>query len=329
VTTSLHNLSLDPPPRPIPPHLKEISSLASWTVSTHKPLCGTTALRHPSPHQFWQSDGPQPHTLNIHFFKLVSIAHLRFYVDSKYDESYTPTKMQFLAGTGHHDLQSVCEIELPPLIRGWTDVDLSVAGGPRAVKESEVELASDDDDEDDREEDYEMHDATSPRRKAARLAARKERRAWKRIGTGPTLRCFLVQLRILENNQNGKDTHLRGLQLFARDESYIFTRKKGISLPARAGTATATATATATSANDGRASDMWVDEVQAGLADDMTTGPITRSRAKRKARSSAVAVADEAATSESVGSPPEGSKTLRGHDLMRELEMRFGEPELR
>jgi anaphase-promoting complex subunit 10 len=33
----------------------------------------------------------------------------------------------------------------------------------------------------------------------------------------PVLRCMLVQVRICENHQNGKDTHLRGLQLFARD----------------------------------------------------------------------------------------------------------------
>lgn len=35
----------------------------------------------------------------------------------------------------------------------------------------------------------------------------------------PVLRAFLVQVRILENHQNGKDTHLRAVQLFARDES--------------------------------------------------------------------------------------------------------------
>ena len=51
--------------------LREISPLASWTVSTCKPGCGVAALRSPSTSQFWQSDGPQPHLLNIHFFKLV------------------------------------------------------------------------------------------------------------------------------------------------------------------------------------------------------------------------------------------------------------------
>ena len=34
----------------------------------------------------------------------------------------------------------------------------------------------------------------------------------------PVLRAHLIQIKILENHQNGKDTHLRGLQVFARDE---------------------------------------------------------------------------------------------------------------
>jgi len=35
---------------------------------------------------------------------------------------------------------------------------------------------------------------------------------------GKTLRAFLVQVRVVENHQNGKDTHVRGLKVFARDE---------------------------------------------------------------------------------------------------------------
>lgn len=35
---------------------------------------------------------------------------------------------------------------------------------------------------------------------------------------GKTLRCFLLQVRIMENHQNGKDTHVRGLKIFAKDE---------------------------------------------------------------------------------------------------------------
>ena len=87
--------------------LREISSLASWSVSTHKPSCGVDALRNLNPSQFWQSDGPQPHLLTIHFFKLVKIVKMRVYLDFLLDESYTPTKMQFWGGTGMYDLVSL------------------------------------------------------------------------------------------------------------------------------------------------------------------------------------------------------------------------------
>ncbi|MCJ1349369.1 anaphase promoting complex subunit doc1, partial [Peltigera leucophlebia] len=96
-------------PEPSLAHLREISALASWTVSTFKPDCGVEALRNSSTSQFWQSDGPQPHLLNIHFFKLVSIVKLRVYLDFELDESYTPTRMVFLAGTGMYDLTEFAE----------------------------------------------------------------------------------------------------------------------------------------------------------------------------------------------------------------------------
>ncbi|KAF2717288.1 galactose-binding like protein [Polychaeton citri CBS 116435] len=146
-----------------PPGLKEISSLASWTVSTCKPGNGVAALRSSSPSHFWQSDGPQPHYLTIHFFKLVHIVHMRLYVDFAQDESYTPTKMQFWAGMAMHDLELFSEMALEQPT-GWVD-------------DGEID--------------------------------------WSKR---PVLRAFVVQVKILENHQNGKDTHLRAVQLFARDE---------------------------------------------------------------------------------------------------------------
>ena len=32
------------------------------------------------------------------------------------------------------------------------------------------------------------------------------------------LKTFLVQVKIIENHQNGKDTHVRGLKVYARDD---------------------------------------------------------------------------------------------------------------
>ncbi|KAL8730230.1 MAG: hypothetical protein Q9166_004207 [cf. Caloplaca sp. 2 TL-2023] len=151
--------------------LRNINSLASWTVSTHKPTCGIPALLSPTSSTFWQSDGPQPHTLTIHFFKLVHIAKLRILLDFRKDESYTPTRMQFLAGTGHHDLCQFGEYEGQQPV-GWVDVPMEGCGP----------------------------------------------------GGGRGLRAFLVQVRVLENHQNGKDTHVRGVQIFARDERVPWVR---------------------------------------------------------------------------------------------------------
>lgn len=38
---------------------------------------------------------------------------------------------------------------------------------------------------------------------------------------GNTLRAFLVQIKVVENHQNGKDTHVRGLRIYARDEKAL------------------------------------------------------------------------------------------------------------
>lgn len=163
-------------------HLREISGLASWTVSSYKvcglslreyapavsilgstsrilascnqvrssvvavctdcsscalmligpslqPSCGVPALLNPSTATFWQSDGPQPHLLNIHFFKLVRIVKLRVYLDFELDESYTPTRLAFAAGTHEYDAVEFAEWKWDGLgPKGWVDVDLSQCG---------------------------------------------------------------------------------------------------------------------------------------------------------------------------------------------------------
>lgn len=141
-------------------------------MSTYKPGCGVAALLSPSTSQFWQSDGPQPHLLNIHFFKLVRIVKIRVYLDFELDESYTPTRMVFCAGMGMYDLTEFAEwVGEGP--RGWVEVALEGVGGSgngdRATGED-------------------------------------------------VLRAMVVQVRVCENHQNGKDTHVRGVQIFARDD---------------------------------------------------------------------------------------------------------------
>ena len=115
----------------------------------------------------FRSDGPQPHILNIHFVKMVNITIIRIHLDFSLDESYTPTRILFLAGTSYHDLIEFSELAFDQP-KGWVDVDLTgVGGGPDKN----------------------------------------------------TLRAFIVQMKILENHQNGKDTHVRGVKIYAQEET--------------------------------------------------------------------------------------------------------------
>ena len=48
------------------------------------------------------------------------------------------------------------------------------------------------------------------------------------FGGGDVLKAMVVQVRICENHQNGKDTHVRGFQVFARDEVGGKTMRKTV-----------------------------------------------------------------------------------------------------
>lgn len=187
------------------------------------------ALRHPSSNQFWQSDGPQPHTLCLHFFKRVSIVRIRVYLDFELDESYTPTKMVFLAGMGGNDLVEFAtwQGETPS---GWVDINLDGVGGrhrklgkPSAREEwrksakhamangsedSDVSTPEDVSDEYTHDQLEDDDDGDDP-------------------SDGNVLKLMVLQVKVCENHQNGKDTHVRGFQVFARDDKYYARMGRG------------------------------------------------------------------------------------------------------
>ncbi|KAI1768887.1 anaphase-promoting complex, subunit 10-domain-containing protein [Hypoxylon sp. FL1150] len=158
---------VEPPFDPSAVGLKEISNLASFTVSSYKPGSGVKELRDDDINQFWQSDGPQPHRLNIHFIKRVEIRVLRLYLDYELDESYTPTKIQIAAGFGPNMTIPFTTMELSAP-KGWIDVPVAGAGGG---------------------------------------------------ADGDSLCCWFVRVVVLENHQNGKDTHVRGIKVYALDDA--------------------------------------------------------------------------------------------------------------
>lgn len=72
------------PPRPTSPpaataqdekddSVREIGHLAVWTVTSAKAGNGVELMRDSNKDTYWQSDGAQPHTVDIHFHKKVHI----------------------------------------------------------------------------------------------------------------------------------------------------------------------------------------------------------------------------------------------------------------
>lgn len=107
-----------------------------WSLSTAKPGNGVDQLRDNNTDTYWQSDGTQPHLINIQFHKKMGIAEIGFYLDYKLDESYTPKKLSLKAGTTFHDLEEVHLLELEEP-NGWVYIpvgDIANSGGQGVLR---------------------------------------------------------------------------------------------------------------------------------------------------------------------------------------------------
>jgi len=129
-----------------------------WSLSSAKPGFGVDQLRDGNLETYWQSDGPQPHTISIQWVRRMTIEQVSLYVDYSLDESYTPCHISIRAGTTFHDLKEIMTAELDEP-GGWVHLPL-VAKGKKAK------------------------------------------------------RCHLLQVAILTNHQNGRDSHLRQVKVY-------------------------------------------------------------------------------------------------------------------
>ncbi|EDV27715.1 Anaphase-promoting complex subunit 10 [Trichoplax sp. H2] len=143
---------------------REVGNEAVWSVSSCKPGLGIHQLLDNSYETYWQSDGSQPHLINIQFFKKTYISCLKIYTDFKLDESYTPKEISVRVGLHDHDLHEIHKMELNEP-DGWITIPLNI-------------------------------------------------------------RAFLLQLAILSNHQNGRNSHLRQIKVCVpADSDYIFNHK--------------------------------------------------------------------------------------------------------
>lgn len=142
---------------------------------------------------------------------------MRVLLDFELDESYTPTKMIFAAGMGGNDLVEFAtwEGEAPC---GWVDVELNGVGGrnggwvqrDKSTGSANIRRGMDQncgDTEHDHDDECE------------RILDHSDSEAQDDQYAGNVLKAMVIQMRIMENHQNGKDTHVRGFQVFACDDS--------------------------------------------------------------------------------------------------------------
>lgn len=140
-------------------NLREIGHQAIWSLSSCKPGFGVEQLRDENLESYWQSDGPQPHLVNIKFRRKTLVQNVCIYVDYKSDESYTPSKISVRAGNSLNSLKQIDIVQLEEP-SGW----LVVPVGGNSKK---------------------------------------------------PLKTFMIQIAVITNHQNGRDTHLRQIKLHA------------------------------------------------------------------------------------------------------------------
>lgn len=106
--------------------LRDLSNLAVWNVSTAKPGNGVEQLLSGSRQTYWQSDGPQPHSISAQFSSKVKICEVRLLLSFTDDESYTPAIVSIRVGSSFHDLRVVRrnkELNKPD---GWVRIPLGL-----------------------------------------------------------------------------------------------------------------------------------------------------------------------------------------------------------
>jgi anaphase-promoting complex subunit 10 len=163
--------------------LREIGREAlCWQLSSAKPGNGVDQIRDAHTETYWQSDGSL-HWIQVHFGRRVAVSHVCLYLDYHLDESYTPKRIQVMAGINAHHLHVAwhpanLQVELKEPV-GWCILPLSSPPDPLDPPITENE-----------EENTDFYNS-------------------RRL-----VRAHVIRICILSMHQNGRDTHVRQVQLY-------------------------------------------------------------------------------------------------------------------
>lgn len=84
--------------------LTNISNLAYWKASSYKTSNPIENVINDDPESYWQSDGSQPHIVDIYFSKRIELALLAVFFGFEIDESYSPKVVKLYVGDSISDL---------------------------------------------------------------------------------------------------------------------------------------------------------------------------------------------------------------------------------
>ena len=166
---------------------RELGDIAVWSVTSAKPGNGVELLRDGNIETYWQSDGSQPHLISVQFQRKVRLAELALYTDFRKDESYTPSKISVRAGNSYSDLKEVKVVELNEP-KGWVIISLTAS-----------------------------QPGTSSQTDESAMNGEMNARSYLM-----PLRCHMLQIAVIANHQNGRDTHVRQVKIYGPREYVAF-----------------------------------------------------------------------------------------------------------
>lgn len=185
---------------------RDISQQAVWTLSSCKVNFGVENLIDNNLETFWQSDGPQPHLVNMQFKMKTKVKDICIYADYKSDESYTPSRIVIKAGTHVNDLREIGAYDLLEPA-GWIIIPLR---DPKHINNSasgsNINSNSSVNDESMSSTTNDNNNDNSNKR-----------------GSGGSrsqpIKTWMLQLAVLANHQNGRDTHIRQIKIHSPIET--------------------------------------------------------------------------------------------------------------
>lgn len=147
---------------------REISEYGVWSLSSAKSGNGVEQLRDENVNTFWQSDGQQPHFINVQFLRKMRINEIWLYLDYKTDESYTPSRVSVRIENSFNEMVEIKLVDFEEPV-GWFKITLEERNSKGEILKNYVKTMT-------------------------------------------------LQLIILQNTHNGRDTHVRCLKVFSPRE---------------------------------------------------------------------------------------------------------------